>query len=550
MLTRFVKIQLAIFTVLSVVGIVTMLATYVRVPVLLGIGRISVVIEMPRAAGLYRFGNVTYRGVQVGTVSDVSADARQARVQLSLEGNARIPASSTVHVRSMSAIGEQYVDFEADDSGGPYLNDGALIPASSVVVPVPTGPMLDRVSELVASVPPDRLNALVDESFTAFNGAGDDLNALIDSTEQLTTSLNAASNESAALIDDGSMVLGDQLRSAESLRTWTRSLAGVTTQLVEDDPSVRTILDHGPGFADEASQLLAQLKPTLPILLSNLTTIGQIAVTYRPGIEQLLVLLPPTAAGFQATSGTQNYTGIATGDFRLQLDDPPGCTVGYLPQTQWRSPADTTTIDAPDGLYCKLPQDSPIAVRGARNYPCMNAPGKRAPTVELCHSEQGYQPLAERQHVLGPGPIDPNLISQGLPLDDRVDPALPLYAPVEGTPPPGANGTPPPGAHGTPPPGANVAPPPGADVAPPPGTAPATPDPGAAPQDTSPAPPSGAPAAPASARSNTSRPSVAVATYDLETGLYVTADGRTGVQADLRATRHTDSWKDLVLHAP
>ena len=52
MLTRFVKIQLAIFTVLSVVGIVTMLATYVRVPVLLGIGRISVVIEMPRAAGL------------------------------------------------------------------------------------------------------------------------------------------------------------------------------------------------------------------------------------------------------------------------------------------------------------------------------------------------------------------------------------------------------------------------------------------------------------------------------------------------------------------
>jgi hypothetical protein len=41
-----------------------------------------------------------------------------------------------------------------------------------------------------------------------------------------------------------------------------------------------------------------------------------------------------------------------------------------------------------------------------------------------------------------------------------------------------------------------------------------------------------------------------VATYDLETGLYVTADGRTGVQTDLRATRHIDSWKDLLLNAP
>ena len=48
-----------------------------------------------------------------------------------------------------------------------------------------------------------------------------------------------------------------------------------------------------------------------------------------------------------------------------------------------------TDIDTPDGLYCKLPQDSPIAVRGARNYPCMDKPGKRAPTVEICESDQG-----------------------------------------------------------------------------------------------------------------------------------------------------------------
>ena len=53
-------------------------------------------------------------------------------------------------------------------------------------------------------------------------------------------------------------------------------------------------------------------------------------------------------------------------------------------------------IDTPDGLYCKLPQDSPIGVRGARNYPCMGHPGKRAPTVELCNDPKGYQPLAMR----------------------------------------------------------------------------------------------------------------------------------------------------------
>lgn len=67
---------------------------------------------------------------------------------------------------------------------------------------------------------------------------------------------------------------------------------------------------------------------------------------------------------------------------------PAGVPVGFLPPSRWRSPADVTEADTPDNLYCKLPQDSPISVRGARNYPCMGKPGKRAPTVEICNSDK------------------------------------------------------------------------------------------------------------------------------------------------------------------
>ncbi|PRC53059.1 virulence factor Mce, partial [Mycobacterium sp. ITM-2017-0098] len=84
------------------------------------------------------------------------------------------------------------------------------------------------------------------------------------------------------------------------------------------------------------------------------------------------------------------------------------------------SPADLSDIDTPDGLYCKLPQDSPIGVRGTRNFPCLGQPGKRAPTVEICESDKPFEPLAMRQHVLGPYPIDPALIAQGVPPDDRI----------------------------------------------------------------------------------------------------------------------------------
>ena len=55
MLTRFVRNQLIIFTIASIVGVAVMLFTYMQVPTLLGVGRINVKLELPAAGGLYKF---------------------------------------------------------------------------------------------------------------------------------------------------------------------------------------------------------------------------------------------------------------------------------------------------------------------------------------------------------------------------------------------------------------------------------------------------------------------------------------------------------------
>jgi hypothetical protein len=72
----------------------------------------------------------------------------------------------------------------------------------------------------------------------------------------------------------------------------------------------------------------------------------------------------------------------------------------------------------------------------------MGHPGKRAPTVEICDSDKPYVPLAMREHALGPNPIDPNLIAQGVPPDDRVGSDDHIFGPLEGTPPPPTDAAP------------------------------------------------------------------------------------------------------------
>jgi len=530
MLTRLVRTQLVIFTIASVIGVAAMVFGYMQLPTWLGIGHINVTVQLPATGGLYRFGNVTYRGVQIGKVNSVTPTASGATAHLSLKASPKIPADVQANVRSVSAVGEQYVDLVPRGDGPPFLGDGSVIDKQDTTIPLRVGPVLDQLNTLTASIPKERLSDLLDESFRAFNGAGYDVGSLLDSGSRIAADANATAEQTRTLIDDSAPLLDSQAESADALRSWAHSLGAVTDQIVKNDPDLRTILTTGPGSADEVSRLLDQIKPTLPVLLANMTTIGEVGVTYNPSLRQLLVLLPPYVAGFGSLSPLNNPTGLSLGAFSIMNGDPPACTVGFLPPSQWRSPADETVIDTPDDLYCKLPQDSPIAVRGVRNDPCMGHPGKRAPTVEICNSDKPYEPLAMRQHALGPYPFDPNLIAQGVPPDDRTTLGDNIYAPTEGTPlPPQEAGPPPPEATQPP-----------AD--PGPSTAPPT-----TPGDTPAAAPASMPKTffdnPAGAG-----PSAATTNYDPRTGRYVGADGKVYQQTNLTTSADPTTWKDLLTH--
>ena len=68
-LHRRVKIQLAVFSVIALVALAVMSLHFVKLPAMLfGVGRYTVKMELPQAAGLYGTGNVTYRGSSIFTV--------------------------------------------------------------------------------------------------------------------------------------------------------------------------------------------------------------------------------------------------------------------------------------------------------------------------------------------------------------------------------------------------------------------------------------------------------------------------------------------------
>ena len=432
-LHRGVKIQLAIFAVIAVIAMSLMSLHFMKLPAKwFGVGRYTVTMDLPQTGGLYSSSNVTYRGTEVGRVESVHLTNTGVEAVLSLKSGIDIPSDLIAQVHSQSAIGEQYVDLRPRNGTSPPLKNGDVIPLADTTVPPDINAVLAAANTGLQAVPQDNLKTVIDESYIAVGGLGPELTRIVKGSTDLSIEARKNLDPLIALIDQSQPVLNSQTNTSDSIQAWASHLATVTTELQTHDQAVAGSITGGGPAAGEARQLIERLQPTLPILLNNLVSIGQVALTYQNDIEQLLVLLPESvaleSAGNVANANTkQDYRGQYL-SFNLNLNLPPPCTTGFLPAQQQRIPTFEDYPNRPAGdLYCRVPQDSPFNVRGARTAPCETVPGKRAPTVALCESNEQYVPLNDGYNWKG----DPNATNSGQDI-----PQLPPGSPPAGPGPP------------------------------------------------------------------------------------------------------------------
>jgi phospholipid/cholesterol/gamma-HCH transport system substrate-binding protein len=433
-MTRRIWIQIAIFLTVAIVGFSFMVFGYVRVPALLGFGQYEVTVQLPEAGGLYERANVTYRGTEVGEVKKVNLTDSGVDAVLSLNSDVKIPSDLEAEVHSQSAVGEQYVALLPRNSTSPPLRNGDVIASKNTSVPPDINALLDATNRGLQAIPQDNLRTTVDESYTAFAGLGPEIARFIKGGAALATDAKANLAELNNVVDNVAPILDTQTDTSDSVQAWAAHLAAATASLKNNDGAFRGTLQNAPAAAEQVRALFDRLKPSLPILLTNLVALGQVAVTYRADLEEILVLLP-TGTGFAQAIGVPNrdqigspYAGGQFLSFNLNLNLPPPCTTGFLPAQQQRSASLEDYPDAPKGtLYCRIPQDSPNNVRGARNIPCETKPGKRAALVSVCESDEPYVPLNDGYNWKG----DPNatLSGQGVPEFGPGEPVPPGYPP-------------------------------------------------------------------------------------------------------------------------
>lgn len=249
---------------------------------------VEVKVELAQTGGLFEGSAVTYRGIKVGKITTIVPADNGVLATAAITSGTDIPQDSIAKVRSLSPVGEQYLDFQPNTPDGPFLASGDVVPAESTDLPKSLSSTVVAVNSVLRQIDDDKLRNVLDELSTGLNGTGDDLGRILDQGSELLATLDEVWPETDRIITNSGPVLSLATDNADSLRVLARSSKRFAEFLRDYDPELRDILKRGPGQLDELIALVEEANQVLPGFLSTGVSFTDVFRSYDPHLRALL----------------------------------------------------------------------------------------------------------------------------------------------------------------------------------------------------------------------------------------------------------------------
>lgn len=284
---------------------------------------------------------VKVRGVEIGRVVSVEHSADSARLRLAIDPDQLklVPDNVAVDIRSTTVFGAKYVNFTMPEHPSKSsLKPGATIAADKVTVEFNT--LFQHLSDLLAKVDPDKLNATMSALGTALQGRGQKLGELLstgdaylrDTVNPYLPTLQTDLDKTGEVTGIYGDTVGDLLRTVDNATTTSKTIA-------EETGNVDELLTNVIGLADTTGSVLRDNEQRLITALDLMTPTVQLLYDYNKGTECLINgigELMPLAE--QIFGGMYDGVGMNT-NFQL----------GSKPYTY---PNDLPKVNATGGPHC------------------------------------------------------------------------------------------------------------------------------------------------------------------------------------------------------
>lgn len=248
-------------------------------------------VALEETGGLFEGSGVSYRGVRVGSVKDISLSGDHVTADVSLDPGVQVPSDMVAAVRTLSPAGEQFLDLQPRRDGAPYLAGGDRIAATQTSTPTSVAETLTAVDRLNSQIDDENLRTVLGELNTAFSDP-DDLGRVIASASELVETIDSVWPETVRTMQNSRTVLRTGIDNREEFRRFATSARSLTAWLKDYDPTFRKTIDVAPSQLKELKALADDLVASLPPLLREFTDFTDVIARRDPHVRELLVQFP------------------------------------------------------------------------------------------------------------------------------------------------------------------------------------------------------------------------------------------------------------------
>lgn len=338
----------------------------------------TVVVFSPRAGLVMEKGaKVKYRGIQVGTVEDISYSGDQARLRLAIRSGEMhfIPSNATVHIAGNTIFGAKSVEFIPPTTPSPTsLRPDVPVEVSQVQLEVNT--LFQSLIDLLHKIDPVELNATLSALSEGLRGHGDDLGALLSGLNTLARQANPKLPTLQEDFRKVGLVTNVYADAAPDLNTVFDNLPTINKTVVDRQSDLNTTLLATIGLANNAYETLAPAEQNFIDAINRLRAPLKVASDYSPEFGCLFAGIARGIKEFAPLIGVRKAGLFTSSSFVLGA---PAYTY----------PESLPIVNASGGPNCRGLPDIPTKQNGGSFY--------RAPFLVTDNAYIPYEPFTELQ---------------------------------------------------------------------------------------------------------------------------------------------------------
>ncbi|MCG7581725.1 virulence factor Mce family protein [Mycolicibacterium sp. OfavD-34-C] len=279
----------------------------------------SVTAYFTQTLALYEGDDVQIMGVRVGSIDSIVPDGDKMKVTFHYDDKYKVPADATASILNPSLVASRTIQLAPPYTGGPVLEDGAVLGLDRTQVPVEYDDLRNSINRLLTDLgptpeqPKGPFGDIIESAADGFAGKGQQLNRTLTNLSEALYTLNEGRGDFFSVIKSLALFVNALYQSDQQFVALNDDLAQITNAFTNTDNEVadalqdlNELLDTTRGFIDENGEVLA----TDIQNLSDVTT-AILQPQAREGLETALHAYPNVAANLMNIA-SPNAGGIVT----------------------------------------------------------------------------------------------------------------------------------------------------------------------------------------------------------------------------------------------